>query len=47
MEMLESVGPRPRHARYQAALRLDKLRLDSSLFREFASSLLGPAEPLP
>jgi len=33
MELLESVGPRSRQARYQAALRPDKRQLDSSVPR--------------
>ena len=30
MELLESVGPRPRQARYQAALRPDSMHIDDS-----------------
>ena len=36
--LLESVGPRPRHGRYQAALRPDWLSFDSSLLRERATT---------
>ena len=31
MELLESVGPRPRQARYQAALRPDEVSFNSSV----------------
>jgi hypothetical protein len=38
MELLESVGPRPRQARYQAALRPDIIEFYSSLICEFVDS---------
>ena len=38
MELLESVGPRPRQARYQAALRPDMIEFYSSLICEFVDS---------
>ena len=37
LEPLESVGTRPRQARYQAALRPDKVSFDSSVYCKFTS----------
>jgi len=45
VELLESDGARPRQARYQAALRPDKLSLDSTLICKFASTPIGPTVP--
>jgi len=46
MELLESVGPRPRQARYQAALRPDMIDFNSSLVWEImAKTLIEISEP--
>ncbi len=42
MELLESVGPRPRQARYQAALRPDMPGFDSNVPHTFTSTPVVP-----